>query len=245
MRMTANLADLAATRQLDPLLQPLLDSPEAELQEILGNLITFHARPVIQGILRGGSDPVGPESSDVEGEVVLLLLDRLRRLRHAGPEQAIYDFLGYVAVVTYNVLSRHLKRRGAERPSGRDDQRDLFLQVADPAPDPASAFERRTDLFRLWEEIRQLPPRQAAALLLNLRDEQRRNAVALLPLTGVATMRDVALAIAMPVERFAEIWNRLPLDDAAIAEILGVTRQQVINLRKSARERLARRMRTA
>jgi RNA polymerase sigma factor (sigma-70 family) len=243
MKMTATLADLAATRQLDPLLLPLLDSPEAELQETLGDLITLHARPVIRGVLRGWSGSGGPESSDVEGEVILLLLDRLRRLRHAGPEQAIYDFLGYVAVVTYNVLSRHLRKRGAQQPRGRDGRQDPFLQVADPAPDPASAFERRTDLFRLWEEIRQLPPRQAAALLLNLRDEQRRNAVALLPLTGVATMRDIARAIAMPVERFAEIWSRLPLDDAAIAQILDVTRQQVINLRKSARERLARRMR--
>jgi len=35
----------------------------------------------------------------------------------------------------------------------------------------------------------------------------------------------------------------LPLEDAAIAERLGLTRQQVINLRKSARARLARRMR--
>jgi hypothetical protein len=34
----------------------------------------------------------------------------------------------------------------------------------------------------------------------------------------------------------------LPLDDATIAGLLGLTRQQVINLRKSARERLARRL---
>jgi hypothetical protein len=46
----------------------------------------------------------------------------------------------------------------------------------------------------------------------------------------------------MTKEEFAEIWNHLPLDDNRIAEILNLTRQQVINLRKSARERLARRM---
>lgn len=37
-------------------------------------------------------------------------------------------------------------------------------------------------------------------------------------------------------------WNELPLAATMIAELLGETRQQVINLRKSARERLARRM---
>jgi len=46
----------------------------------------------------------------------------------------------------------------------------------------------------------------------------------------------------MPVERLASLWNKLPLQDADIALLLGITRQQVINLRKSARERLARRV---
>ena len=50
-------------------------------------------------------------------------------------------------------------------------------------------------------------------------------------------------ALALSVERLAEFFNRLPLDDATIAEHLNLTRQQVINLRKSARERLARRLR--
>ena len=47
----------------------------------------------------------------------------------------------------------------------------------------------------------------------------------------------------VPEDRFAELWNDLPLEDSAIAQLLGITRQQVINLRKTARERLARRMR--
>ncbi len=40
----------------------------------------------------------------------------------------------------------------------------------------------------------------------------------------------------------AELWNQLPLDDAAIAELLDLTRQHVVNLRKSARKRLTRRL---
>ncbi len=41
----------------------------------------------------------------------------------------------------------------------------------------------------------------------------------------------------------ATLWQELPLEDARIAVILDVTRQQVINLRRTARERLQCRMR--
>jgi hypothetical protein len=67
-------------------------------------------------------------------------------------------------------------------------------------------------------------------------------ALELFPLTGVASIRAIASVLEIPAEEFAEIWNMLPLDDLAIAERLQVTRQQVINLRKSARKRLERRM---
>jgi hypothetical protein len=46
----------------------------------------------------------------------------------------------------------------------------------------------------------------------------------------------------MSAENLAAIWNDLPLEDIRIAELLQLTRQQVINARKSARERLARRL---
>jgi DNA-directed RNA polymerase specialized sigma subunit len=39
------------------------------------------------------------------------------------------------------------------------------------------------------------------------------------------------------------LWRRLPVSDLEIAERLGVTRQQVINLRQAARQRLARGLR--
>ena len=238
------LLDDPGTRQLDPLLLPFLRAPEAEAQEALGHLITLHARPVIHRVLRRRPGLSGPEAGDLESEIVLLLIERLRRMRLDAPGEGIRDLQGYVAVVTYNALSAHLKKRRPERPRSWDgEDEDPLGRLPDPAPDAATALERRTYLALLWEEIRQLPPRQAAALILNLRDGQGRNAVTLLPLTGIATMREIARTLDMPAERFAEIWNRLPLEDAAIAESLGITRQQVINLRKSARERLARRTR--
>ncbi|HUR82071.1 MAG TPA: hypothetical protein VM733_15000, partial [Thermoanaerobaculia bacterium] len=84
---------------------------------------------------------------------------------------------------------------------------------------------------------------QRKALLLNLRGEDEPNVIALLILTGTAKFDDIAAAREMSGQELAELWNELPLDDLRIAAALGVTRQQVINLRKSARERLRRRLR--
>jgi hypothetical protein len=120
---------------------------------------------------------------------------------------------------------------------------DPYDRVADPTTDVEGQTERRQFLTRFWAEIRQLPPRQCAALLLNLRDDGGRGVIALLPMLGVATLREIAAAVDMEPAAFAAIWNDLPMEDMVIADLLGATRQQVINLRKVARERLARRMR--
>ncbi len=132
-----------------------------------------------------------------------------------------------------------------EQPALRDEDVDPFARLAEPRVDVAAEVDHRLFLKWLWEEIRQLPVRQRMALLLNLRDEQGGGVAALLPVTGIATLRQIAAALEMADEEFARLWPRLPLDDASIAGLLGVTRQQVINLRKCARERLARRMKAS
>jgi hypothetical protein len=124
----------------------------------------------------------------------------------------------------------------------QEEREALTERVADSRVHVATEVEQRAYLQRLWTEIRQLPPRQCTALLLNLRDSEGRGVLALLPLQGVATLREIAAAMAMPAEQFALLWNDLPIEDTVIAAHLDVTRQQVINLRKAARDRLARRM---
>ena len=111
------------------------------------------------------------------------------------------------------------------------------------ATDPAQCAEQRAFLTRLWEEIVTLPLHQRAAVLLNLRDEAGRGCIAFFPLVGIASLAQLAATLELTPERFAELWHDLPLEDARIAELFGLTRQQVINARKSARERLARRLR--
>ncbi len=116
------------------------------------------------------------------------------------------------------------------------------VEVAAGQGDTAWQVEKRIFLQRLWEEVRQLPLNQRLALLLNLRDADGRGCIALFPATGIASFRQLAEALEMSAEKLAEIWNELPLEDAGIAELLQLTRQQIINARKSARERLARRL---
>jgi DNA-directed RNA polymerase specialized sigma24 family protein len=105
-----------------------------------------------------------------------------------------------------------------------------------------SVLDRRSRLQHLWKELRDLPQSQCAALLLNLRGPDGECATSLLVLTGTASVQAVAEAVGLSPESFAELWSRLPLSDLEIAERMGLTRQQVINLRKCARERLRRRM---
>jgi DNA-directed RNA polymerase specialized sigma24 family protein len=129
-----------------------------------------------------------------------------------------------------------------EQSGAGDEELDQFARVADRRVDIATEVEQRLFLKWLWEEICLLPVRQRMALLLNLRDEQGGGVAALLPGAGIATLRQIAAALEIEAEEFARLWPRLPLDDATIAGLIGGARQQVINLRKCARERLARRM---
>jgi hypothetical protein len=124
------------------------------------------------------------------------------------------------------------------------EDEDAVASVGDSAePDPAWRIEKRMFLQRLWEELEQLPRNQRTALLLNLKETSGFGCITLFPATGIASVRQLAAAVEMTPESFAELWNDLPLEDAKIAELLGLTRQQVINARKSGRERLTRRLR--
>lgn len=108
--------------------------------------------------------------------------------------------------------------------------------------DVVSQIELRTELQLLWAEIAQLPQNQRCALLLNMRDDRGSDALMLFCKTGVTTLHQIAELLEMEVRTLARMWDHLPLEDNAIAAQLGLNRQQVINLRKSARQRLARRM---
>jgi hypothetical protein len=106
----------------------------------------------------------------------------------------------------------------------------------------ATKMEQHAYLEHLWAEICELPLQQRRALLLNVRDAEGGDITSLLVHARIATMSQLADALSMTDEELALLWNELPLDDATIANYLGLARQQVINLRSAARKRLSRRM---
>ena len=124
--------------------------------------------------------------------------------------------------------------------TGGSERADQFTS-SEPRVD--LALEQRLFFEQVWLEVCQLPVLQRAALLLNLRDSRDGGVISFLPFLGVATKEELARLLEMPYADFQRVWNDLPLDDLRIAQMFGITRQQVINLRKTARERLARRMR--
>ncbi len=105
-----------------------------------------------------------------------------------------------------------------------------------------TALENSKKLKTVWSEIVLLPLAQRKALLLNLRDSVDRELVTLLPVLEIASLREIAASLEITPENLAQVWNSLPLNDQQIATEMGLERRQVINLRRTARERLMRRL---
>lgn len=160
---------------------------------------------------------------------------------------AVFDFLGQpVALDELTEVIAALK--GLKEQTVSLDQEPeggaprLAERLAAPTVSAETAAVQRESLARLWVEICELPIKQRSALLLNLRDADGQGLLKLLPQTGAATRGQIAQALEMSEPELAQLWDELPLADNVIAARLKLTRQQIINLRKAARERLTRRM---
>jgi DNA-directed RNA polymerase specialized sigma24 family protein len=131
-----------------------------------------------------------------------------------------------------------------ERSEREGDETALRLEnVPDARPLADDALVSAESLRELWCAVLRLPVRHRQVLLLNLKDRGGAGVIALLPLTGTASVREIAAALDFAAEDFAAVWNELPWDDRRIADHLGVARQQVINLRQTARAKLFRHLR--
>lgn len=353
------MSDVPPGTTHDPLLIPFLRATGEEVaQRLLDEIISLEAMPIIRrivGALRLGSMKAGPrlEASDVEHDIVVRLVKRLRHLRADPSADAVSDFSRYVGRMSKNVCNTLHRRNnprwigvknrltyylsenpqfemwhGDERRYGEQrlllcgpkssrrrersvrnvdaeglsqfishdlaatrhpitDPRQLLLSdlvprifeyaggplvvsevvtlivalwdegedehvgIEDGVPFSAefdyrqgvvTAYEDRQTLRRLWEEIGRLPEAQQKALLLSMRTPQGRDALVLFSHTNTASAEQLADVLGMSVGDLEKLSGSLPLKDVQIAELLGATRQQVINLRVSARKRLGRRL---
>jgi hypothetical protein len=106
------------------------------------------------------------------------------------------------------------------------------LPAVDPAASPIETLKWREYLQWLWTEMRSLTLEQRSAFLFH--SEVTRD----FEIFGIASIRQIASALQISAHDLATIWNVLPLPDLDIAKRLKLERQQIINLRRVARDRL-------
>jgi len=130
------------------------------------------------------------------------------------------------------------------------DGNEVQLEYLKPAQLPAGYIDpvykqwQRECVNLLWNEIVQLPVRQRVAVLLAARDDGHSSVILIFSEICIASIREIARAVGMSANEFAQILPKLPLDDNAIGKHLGVDRRRVITSRLSARRRLVRRMKS-
>lgn len=132
--------------------------------------------------------------------------------------------------------------RGEFDPRRADDESSPITEVAAGQEDAHASLEQREELAWLWQEVTELPVRQAQALLLNLRDARQKGVLDLLILENIVSMDDLADVLQLSPAALAEIWDELPWDDARIATFLEARPIDVSNLRSVAHRRLQRRL---
>jgi len=191
------------------------------------------AEPSQRSVRRADTRTFFPEGTALVQQLPLNeLLEKI--LERAGGPLALDQLVGIVADI------KGIKDHPDE---SYDQDQALVARLFNSVPGMDAVLEQHLYLSMLWEEVCSLPALQRSALLLNLRDANSDSVIAFVPYLGIASKNEIAELVGVPEDQFAELWNDLPLEDSAIAQLLGITRQQVINLRKTARERLARRMR--
>ena len=136
--------------------------------------------------------------------------------------------------------------RIADHPDGNEVQLEYLKPAQLPAGyiDPVYKQWQRECVNLLWNEIVQLPVRQRVAVLLAARDDGHSSVILIFSEICIASIREIAQAVGMSANEFAQILPKLPLDDNAIGKHLGVDRRRVITSRLSARRRLVRRMKS-
>lgn len=187
----------------------------------------------VLGSFLAGGKLSGDEVDDVRSEVMVRVL---RQFERPGDGEQVRDAEAYIAAITINTANELLRGRQSA-PAPLDDRAG---EAIDHSAEPQEVFATRQLLVLLWSEVQQLPLMQRRALLLHARDENGGSAIPLLIFTGVATLDEIATVLEYARPVIEGFWDRLPMPDVEIASLLTRTRDQVISLRRSARERLER-----
>ena len=167
--------------------------------------------------------PATPDDPRTLIELVDTLVDR------AGAPVRFEDLVSLVWLIT-----------GAAESTLVTEHEIRLAGIHSAEPDAAAQYDAEETLRRLWQAVKMIPLSHRRALLLNLTDGRGENLIVFLPRLRIASIREIAAVLDYDPLEFASLWAELPLDDMTIADMLGITRQQVINLRQTARAKLRR-----
>src|ERR671919_335760 len=108
--------------KIDVLLEPLMvETSEAQADELLSQLITVHAQPVIKNVIRfklrlhSSRESQRVEADDIQQEVVMQLVAQLQRFRKLPQGNPISDVRGMAAVIAHRTCARWMRRQFPER----------------------------------------------------------------------------------------------------------------------------------
>lgn len=96
-------------------------------------------------------------------------------------------------------------------------------------------------LQTLWRQLRALSPPQAATLLLKFPEFEAGSYLNALIRFQVTTWPALARTMGLETSRLREVAPHVPLEDTEIAELLGLTPEDIPRIRQDARRRLKRR----
>ena len=244
-------------RAMDPLLSSFLyaaDDKQAQWQ--LEQLLQQHAEPILHSAHRRQYGNVLQEAADIRSDVLVVLMERLRLLRahHAlaqdfGRVATINNFHAYTKVIVRRTWSSIRCERQRSRALSltdltKDADDKATIDIADTRLDVPALIANRDLLRRSWREILRLPAAQRIVLLMNLRDGGTGgDGLSLLLYLRITTHQEIAAALHLTLDEFADLLPKLPLDDNTIAGHLGITRREVISIRQATRRRLEHKLR--
>lgn len=108
-----------------------------------------------------------------------------------------------------------------------EEQAESHWHPPDPATNAELRLEGRATLKLFWEEIRQLPTQQRAAVCLSMMDQNGNDLFSILLEAEAVPWTQLASDLALSHTEFIELLRQLPMDNAGVAEYLGTTRTNV------------------
>jgi DNA-directed RNA polymerase specialized sigma24 family protein len=123
-----------------------------------------------------------------------------------------------------------------------DENSILAERLTNKTTSVEARLEMRDELRRFWNEARRLPKNQLYAICLGYSNRQEEDLLSLLLEAEAVKFAEFAEGLGLTEDQLIELWARMPMKDAVIAERLNATPDQVSKWRFLGRKELRDRM---